>query len=82
MGLKTKGERLSEVITLLKRLIEVGIPDTDYGYKETKKILDAWLIDGEAREERVEFPRYGRVGHLSLFSDSGKHPVFVLKASL
>jgi hypothetical protein len=81
--MKTKGERLAEVVTLLKKLINVGIPVTDPGYKQCKAIMDAWITDDTTDnvKEEIHFMRYGRVGHLSLFSESGKNPVFVLKAT-
>jgi hypothetical protein len=81
--MKTKGDRLMEVVTLLKKLIKVGIPATDPGYKQCKAIMDAWINDETGNEVKAEiqFMRYGRVGHLSLFSESGKNPVFVLKAT-
>lgn len=74
-----KSQRLSHTITLLKKLIAVGIPQTDLGYSLTKKALDKWISDGEPLETQIEFARYGRVGHLSLFAD--KSPTFVLKAT-
>ncbi len=72
-----------EVVTLLKKLINVGIPVTDPGYKQCKAIMDAWITDDTTDnvKEEIHFMRYGRVGHLSLFSESGKNPVFVLKAT-
>lgn len=71
--------RVSHAVTLLKKLIAVGIPQIDSGYYLTKKALDKWISDGEPLETQIEFARYGRVGHLSLFSD--KSPTFVLKAT-
>jgi hypothetical protein len=73
-----KGLRVSHTVTLLKKLIAVGIPQTDSGYLLTKKALDTWISDGEPLETQIEFARYGRVGHLSL---SDKSPTFVLKAT-
>lgn len=74
-----KGDRISHTVTLLKKLIKVGIPQTDSGYLLTKKALDKWISDGESLEIQIEFARYGRVGHLALFAD--KSPTFVLKAT-
>ena len=71
--------RVSHAVSLLKKLIKVGIPQTDPGYALTKKALDKWIADGEPIETQIEFARYGRVGHLSLFAD--KSPTFVLKAT-
>jgi hypothetical protein len=74
-----KSIRLSHTITLLKKLIDIGIPRTDTGYFMTKKVLDKWISDGEPLETQIDFARHGRVGHLSLFAD--KSPTFVLKAT-
>lgn len=71
--------RVSHTVTLLKKLIAVGIPKTDPGYSLTKQALDKWISDGESIETQIDFARYGRVGHLSLFTD--KSPTFVLKAT-
>jgi hypothetical protein len=85
--MKDKGERLREAVTLLKKLMQVGIPVTDPGYKQSKGILDAWItgdVSGNVYndvKQEIHFMRYGRVGHLSLFCESGKNPVFVLKAT-
>ena len=78
---KDKGERVAEVVTLLKKLIHVGIPTTDSGYKQAKALMDAWIVGDYDMEEKIEFMRYGRVGHLSMFVKKGKSPIFVLKAT-
>jgi hypothetical protein len=78
---KTKGERVREAITLLKKLQEVGIHSEDLGYKATKNALDKWISDGSEMTEKIEFMRYGRVGHLTLPYHSGNTPTFVLKAT-
>ena len=72
-----KFTRISHVVTLLKRLITAGIPSTDIGYKETKKALDFWILEGEPFQADIEFMRYGRVGHLEVFKD--KSPTLLLK---
>jgi len=72
-----KFTRVSHVVTLLKRLTTAGIPPTDSGYKETKKALDFWILEGEPFEADIEFMRYGRVGHLEVFKD--KTPTLLLK---
>jgi hypothetical protein len=72
-----KFTRVSHVVTLLKRLTTAGIPPTDIGYKETKKALDFWILEGEPFEADIEFMRYGRVGHLEVFKD--KTPTLLLK---
>ncbi len=79
--MKGRAEKVGEVVQLLKKLIEAGIPTTDSGYFQTKKLMDAWILgDQDLIDEKIEFMRYGRVGHLSMFQDS-KNPIFVLKAT-
>ena len=80
--MKTRAEKVAEVVDLLKKLIKSGIPATDSGYFLTKKLMDSWLSgDVDLVDEKIEFMRYGRVGHLSMFNESGKNPIFVLKAT-
>jgi hypothetical protein len=78
---KTKAERVKESVTLLKRLIEVGIHSEDLGYKATKQVLDTWISDGAPKTETIDFARYGRIGYLTLPEHSGKPPTFLLKAT-
>jgi hypothetical protein len=78
---KTKGERVKESVTLLKRLMEVGIHSEDLGYKATKQLLDTWISDGAPKTETIDFARYGRIGHLTLPEHSGNPPTFLLKAT-
>jgi hypothetical protein len=74
-----KGARVGHAVTLLKKLVKVGISQTDPGYKLTKAAFDKWISDGEPTDAKIDFARYGRVGHLSLFTD--KSPTFILKAT-
>jgi hypothetical protein len=57
---KTKESRLSETIVILKKLLEVGIPATDAGYKIIKAHMSKWVEDGEAVNTTVPLMRYGR----------------------
>jgi len=80
--MKTRGQKVAEVVDLLKKLIKSGIPSTDSGYFQTKILMDTWLSSEiDLVEEKIEFMRYGRVGYLSMFNESGKNPIFVLKAT-
>lgn len=78
-NLKTKEERLRETITILKKLQEVGIPDTDPGYVETKEKLSTWVKDGEATQYTIVFARYSRRGTLVLPRRAGVAASFLLK---
>ena len=63
---KTKEERVREAVTILKKLMEVGITAMDPGYKQVKEHLDKWIADGEYAEYKLEFARYGRRAELIL----------------
>lgn len=80
--MKTRSQKVAEVVHLLKKLLNAGIPSTDSGYYQAKMLMDTWLSsEVDLVDEKIEFMRYGRVGHLSMFNESGKNPVFVLKAT-
>lgn len=57
---KTKESRVSETIVILKKLLEVGVPATDAGYKIIKAHMSKWVEDGEALNTTVPLMRYGR----------------------
>ncbi len=63
---KSKEDRLKETITILKKLKEVGIVETEPGYQEVKRLMSKWVHDGESASYKVEFPRYGRRADLVL----------------
>ena len=81
LELKTKEERVKDTVKLLLQLKDIGIPSTDSGYLETKQHLDAWILDNEPRQVKIQFPRALRVGHLMLPRVAGRAPTFVLKAT-
>ena len=78
---KTKAERVREAVEILKQLKEVGVTDSDPGYKTTKRILDEWIASGESRQEKIPFIRAMRVGHMILPKLEGRAASFVLKAT-
>ena len=63
---KTKEERVRETVTILKKLQEVGIADSDPGYKQVKELMTAWVATGEAASHTIDFYRAGRRGELVL----------------
>lgn len=80
--MKGRGEKVAEVVDLLKKLLKAGIPATDSGYFQAKRLMDQWIVsEVDLVDEKIEFMRYGRVGHLSMFNQDGKNPIFVLKAT-
>ena len=80
-ALKDKAERVRDAVEILQQLKEIGIPPFDPGYEATKKLLDAWIADGEPREEKIPFPKALRVAHVLLPRLAGRKTTFVLKAT-
>jgi hypothetical protein len=69
---KPKAERVKEAINILKKLKELGIADTDPGYKETKEHLDTWIQGGDTWVGKILFERYGRRAELVLPTREGR----------
>ena len=53
-------ERISESMTILNKLQELGIPHTDPGYKELSGHFNTWIKGGEAWVGHVDFHRWNR----------------------
>ena len=64
--LKSKRERVKESITILKKLKELGIPNNEPGYYQTKEKLDEWIAGGDQWDGRIDFPRFQRRAELLL----------------
>lgn len=79
---KPKAERLQETITILKKLQEVGVPETDQGYIDAKAKLSAWVATGESAKHTVIFPLVSRRGELVLPRRAGVPASLLLKAIL
>jgi hypothetical protein len=71
---KTKAERVKEAVQILKKFVEVGIRQTDPGYRQTKQYLDEWIKTGESRTYKYELMRYARKVELILPSREGIAP--------
>jgi len=80
-SLKTKFERVKDSVEILKKLKNFGFNEVNSGYVGTKKVLDAWIADGEAREEQIPFYTAGRIAHITLPTKAGRKPTYVLKAT-
>lgn len=78
---KPKEERLRETVTILKKLQEVGIADTDLGYIQVKTYMSAWVSATtlESAAYKLDFPRHGRKGELVLPSKAGRAASLSLK---
>jgi hypothetical protein len=62
---KTKEERLSEGISLLKQMKEHLDPE-EGAFLEMKRVITQWINDGKAWDGRIEVPSYGRYIELAL----------------
>lgn len=79
-ALKTKEERLSDGVKILKKLRDLGVPRDNEGFSETEKIIRRWIEDGLAvSETKINFFPYDREGHLTLPAVAGVEPTFILR---
>lgn len=78
-ALKTKQERLSDSITILHKILEIGVEKDSTEYLATKTHLDGWIASGEPGTFTIPFPTYGRVAHMTLPKYEGVTPIYVLK---
>jgi hypothetical protein len=62
--LKSKGERLKETITLLKKLPEVGVARESYPYSQVQDLMTEWVNGGSYKKEVIDFESH--VGTLTL----------------
>jgi hypothetical protein len=63
---KSKEDRVKETITILNKLKEVGIAETDPAYQEVKTHMSVWVSNGESAVYKIDFHRHGRRGELVL----------------
>lgn len=50
---KPKEERVREGITLLKQVLDLGIPETNSAYIELKERITEWINTGKAWDDRI-----------------------------
>ena len=62
---KTKEERLSEGLSLLKQMKEHLDPEEE-AFLEMKRVITLWINDGKAWDGRIDVPSYGRYIELAL----------------
>jgi len=65
-------ERLKESITILKKVKEMGIHETDPAYKELSGRFSDW-VKGEGWSGDIEFIRYNRKAQVNLPVKKGKY---------
>ena len=77
--LKSLEDRLKEGVTLLLKLREVGITDTEPGFQELKAKISEWTKSDHAWNGQIEFARYGRYADVILPSKPGVVASMTLK---
>ena len=78
--LKSKGERLKETITLLKKLPEVGVARESYPYSQVQDLMTEWVNGGSYKKEVIDFESH--TGTLTLPVIEGKVSSLDLKVKL
>ena len=78
--LKTKTDRVKEIVRLVKELQRVGFKPTDPGYKELYAVLTKWVDDGEPAFAEIPFMRHGRDAEVNLPKWADKAATIRLKA--
>lgn len=58
--MKPVKERVQESMNILQQLLELGIPDSDPGYKALSAKFNEWIRGGEAWHGNVDFHRWDR----------------------
>jgi hypothetical protein len=64
--IKTKEERLSEGINLLKQLRDAGIKEHSLGFIELKTKITEWITGEDSWEGTISFGDYRRVAEVEL----------------
>jgi hypothetical protein len=64
--IKSKAERLSEGINILKQLQEAGVRDYSLGFVELKTKISEWVSGEDGWEGTISFSDYGRIAEVDL----------------
>jgi len=67
---KSKEERLSEGLELLRALLRTGVSEEDPAYIDMKSKISEWVNTGVSWEGRIEFPDHGRYARVRLPKNS------------
>ena len=78
---KPFAERVSDSVTILRKILEVGVEKDSDEYTQTKAHLDAWIKSGEPGFFTIPFRTFGRVAHMTLPKYAGTEPIYVLKSA-
>lgn len=64
-------ERLQESMEILSKVKQLGIPDTDPGYKALSAKFSEWVKTGESWTGKVDFELWNRRAHVILPRKAG-----------
>jgi hypothetical protein len=78
---KSKGDRVKETISILRKLMDFGILDDTDPYLKTKEYLDEWIKTGEGAQHLIDFSRVRRTGILVLPKEANKSAELILRAT-
>ncbi len=78
-SIKPVGERAKEGVALLRKMLDLGIVETEPGYVAIKERVDAWIRREEAWSGKADFVRYGRRAYVNLPLRPGCEATAVLK---
>jgi hypothetical protein len=68
---KSREERVKEGITILKKMRELGVPDSLGEFRQLKDIIRQWVESGEFWKGKITFPTFERVADITLPSRQG-----------
>jgi hypothetical protein len=63
---KTKEDRLSEGLELLRALLGVNVSNADPAYLDFKDKVSDWVSTGKTWEGRIDFPNYNKYADVRL----------------
>ena len=63
---KSKADRLSEGINILKQLRDNGVKEHSFGFIELKEKISEWVKSEDGWEGTISFSDYGRVAIIEL----------------
>jgi hypothetical protein len=64
--IKSKAERLSEGINILKQLRDNGVKEYSLGFEELKEKISEWVKSEDGWEGTISFSDYGRIAEVEL----------------
>ena len=65
-NIKSKSDRLSEGINILKQLRDNGVKEYSLGFIELKEKISEWVKSEDGWEGTISFSDYGRIAEVEL----------------